>query len=176
VSARLVVVGGAPATGKTTLAIALGKALEFPVITKDDLKEAIAEPFATGDREWSRRLGQSAYTVLWTVTRHILSAGGGLVLESNFTRAGSEAALLEVATLTPARLVLCRTADDLRRQRFEERAARGRHRVHIDTAYLTEWDADDGEFLVDIGMPCLVVDTSDGYAPDLDQILAFVTT
>jgi len=45
---RLVVVGGAPATGKTTLAIAIGKALSLPVITKDDVKESIAEPFETG--------------------------------------------------------------------------------------------------------------------------------
>src|SRR5712692_11911220 len=39
-SSRLVVVGGAPATGKTTLAIALGKALSRPVITKDEVKES----------------------------------------------------------------------------------------------------------------------------------------
>ncbi|HEY3218722.1 MAG TPA: AAA family ATPase [Candidatus Limnocylindria bacterium] len=171
---RLVVVGGAPATGKTTLAVALGDALGLPVITKDDIKESIAEPFPTGDREWSRRLGQSAYAVLWTVARRILSAGGGLVLESNFTRMNSQAALREVATLAPAALVLCRTTDEIRRRRFAERAARGRHRVHIDTAILGEWVVDDAEFLVDIGTPRLIVDTADGYAPDLARIVAFV--
>jgi predicted kinase len=159
---RLVVVGGA-----------LGDALGLPVITKDDIKESIAEPFPTGDREWSRRLGQSAYAVLWTVARRILSAGGGLVLESNFTRMNSQAALREVATLAPAALVLCRTTDEIRRRRFAERAARGRHRVHIDTAILGEW-VDDAEFLVDIGTPRLIVDTADGYAPDLARIVAFV--
>jgi len=170
----LVVVGGAPATGKTTLAMALGKALRLSVIAKDDVKESIAEPFETGDREWSRRLGASAYGVLWTVTRQILSAGGGLVLESNFTRARSEATLREVASLAPTAVVLCRIPDAARRRRFEERAERGRHRVHLDGAYLEEWDADDSEFLVDIGAPSLIVDTMDGYLPELDRIVAFV--
>ncbi|HJW48627.1 MAG TPA: hypothetical protein VJ726_04340, partial [Candidatus Limnocylindria bacterium] len=52
-------------------------------------------------------------------------------------------------------------------------AARGRHRVHVDSAVLDEWNEDDSEFLIDIGMPQLIVDTSDGYAPDMEHILAF---
>src|SRR5881296_3946918 len=54
-SRSLVIVGGAPATGKTTLARELGRSLELPVITKDDIKEALAAPFQTGDRDWSRQ-------------------------------------------------------------------------------------------------------------------------
>ena len=173
-TAPLVVVGGAPATGKTTLAIALGQALGLPVITKDDVKESIAEPFTTGDREWSRKLGRSAYTVLWTVTRRILAAGAGLVLESNFTRSGSERTLREIASLAPTAVVVCRLDGRSRRRRFEERAARGRHRVHVDTVYLDEWVDDDLDFLVEVGAPRLIVDTSDGYDPELERIVAFV--
>jgi predicted kinase len=173
-NSRLVVVGGGPATGKTTLAVALGTALGLPVITKDDIKESLAEPFATGDREWSRQLGRSTYAVLWTVTRKILSGGGGLVLESNFTRTWSETRLRELSSLAPTCMIICRVPDALRRQRYAARAARGeRHRVHVDAAVLEEWDADDSDFLVDIGTPSLVVDTTDGYAPDIDRIVAF---
>ena len=95
------------------------------------------------------------------------------MLESNFTRARSEATLREVASLAPTAVVLCRIPDAARRRRFEERAERGRHRVHLDGAYLEEWDADDSEFLVDIGAPSLIVDTTDGYDPDLEEIVAF---
>lgn len=172
-SASLVIVGGAPATGKTTLALALGGSLGLPVITKDDIKEAIAAPFATGDRAWSRQLGAAAYEALFTVAVRILTAGQGLILETNFRRAQSEPPLRALARLAPTVVIVCRTPDALRRQRFEERATRGRHRVHIDSAVLEEWSDDDAEFQIDIGVPRLVVDTTEGYAPDLERVTSF---
>jgi predicted kinase len=170
---RLVIVGGAPATGKTTLALALGGSLGLPVITKDDVKEALAAPFATGDRDWSRQLGAAAYGVLYAVAGRILAAGHGLVLESNFRRSQSEQPLRALTPLAPTVVIICRTSDALRRRRFEDRAARGRHRVHIDEAIIAEWNSDDAEFVIDIGTPRLLVDTTRGYAPDLERIAAF---
>jgi predicted kinase len=172
-SGRLVIVGGAPATGKTTLALALGTSLGMPVLTKDDIKEALAEPFATGDRDWSRKLGVAAYSVLFAVAERILSTGSGLVLETNFRSGISDAPLRALASLAPTAVIVCRVPDTLRRKRFEDRAARGRHRVHIDGAVLDEWNEDDSEFLIDIGASRLIVDTTDSYAPDLDHIVAF---
>ena len=172
-SGRLVIVGGAPATGKTTLARTLGTSLGLPVITKDDVKEALATPFPTGDRDWSRQLGAAAYGALFAVAELILSAGHGLVLESNFRAGISDAPLLALARVAPTVVIVCRIPDPLRRQRFEERAARGRHRVHIDSAVLDEWREDDAEFVIDIGTPRLIVDTADGYAPDLERVIAF---
>jgi len=173
VSARLVIVAGAPATGKTTLAQTLGAALALPVITKDDLKESLAEPFATGDLTWSRRLGSAAYEALFTVADRILAAGHGLVLESNFRRGISEAPLRALAQLAPTVVIVCRAPDTLRRRRYEERAAT-RHRVHIDSAILREWTSDDDEFLIDLGTPSLIVDTTDGYAPGIEDVVALV--
>jgi predicted kinase len=172
-SGRLVIVGGAPATGKTTLALVLGARLALPVITKDDVKEALAAPFATGDREWSRQLGVAAYGALFTVADRILAAGPGLVLESNFRCGISDAPLRALAALAPTVVIVCRTPDALRRTRFADRAQRGRHRVHVDSALLDEWSDDDSIFGIEIGTPTLVVDTTDGYAPDLQRIVAF---
>ena len=172
-SGRLVIVGGAPATGKTTLALALGKALGLPVITKDDIKEALAVPFATGDREWSRQLGVAAYAVLFTVAERVLAGGSGLVLESNFRSGLADEALRALARLAPTVVIVCRTPDAVRRRRFEDRGAAGRHRVHVDSAVLDEWNEDDAEFLIDIGTPRLIVGTTDGYTPDLERITAF---
>jgi predicted kinase len=172
-SGGLVIVGGAPATGKTTLARTLGTSLGLPVIPKDDVKEAIAAPFPTGDRDWSRQLGAAAYGALFAVAELILAAGHGLVLESNFRSGISDAPLLALARLAPTVVIVCRVPNALRRQRFEERAAIGRHRVHVDSAVLDEWREDDTEFLIDIGVPRMIVDTTDGYAPDLERIVRF---
>ena len=175
-TARLIIVGGAPATGKTTLARELGLSLQLPVISKDDIKESLAAPFATGDREWSRRLGAATYSALFTVAEQILSAGHGLVLESNFTRTQSEARLRELTRIAQAVVIVCRIPDALRRGRFAARAQRGRHRVHIDDAILAEWSADDGDFLIDLHVPRLAVDTTNGYEPSLDRIVEFART
>ena len=171
-SGGLVIVGGAPATGKTTLAQAIGATLGMPVITKDDLKEALAEPFTTGDLAWSRRLGSAAYEALFTVADRILAAGHGLVLESNFRRGMADASLRALARLAPTVVVVCRTPDALRRERYEQRAGT-RHRVHIEDAILADWNSDDEEFLIDIGTPRLIVDTTDGYSPGIEEVVTF---
>jgi predicted kinase len=170
-SGRLVIVAGAPGSGKTTLAHTLGRALALPVITKDDVKEALAAPFATGGRDWSRQLGVAAYSVYYAVAERILAAGQGLVLDSNFRIGISEEPLRALASLAPSVVIVCRTPKA--RERFAERAALGRHRVHADSAVLDEWSGDDSVFQIDIGTPRLVVDTTDGYSPDLERIAAF---
>ena len=169
---RFVIVGGAPATGKTTLARALGGSLGLPVITKDDIKEALAEPFATGDLAWSRRLGAATYGALFVVAERILAAGQGLVLESNFRRGPSDGPLRALARLAPTVVIVCRTPDPLRRRRYEERAGT-RHRVHIESDILAAWVSDDAESLIDIGSLTLIVDTTDGYSPSFEAIVAF---
>ena len=53
----LVVVTGIPATGKSTFARDLSSRLGLPLISKDDIKEAMADSLGGGDRELSKRCG-----------------------------------------------------------------------------------------------------------------------
>lgn len=83
----IVLVSGPPAAGKTTLATAVAGELGWPLIGKDDIKEALVDALGgpSSEHDWSRRVGGAAMEVLWRLARRCPRA----VLEANF-RAGSE--------------------------------------------------------------------------------------
>ena len=171
----LVIVCGAPGTGKTTLARHLAAALGSALLTKDDLKEALADELGTGDRERSRELGRLAYDQLYTRAGAMLDAGERLVLEANFHREASEPPLRALARGRDAVVIECVCDAATRRERFTERGGRGaRHPVHLDEEILAhEWSDDLAGFAIDLGCPRLVVDTSAGYEPGIGAIEAF---
>ena len=168
----LVIVGGAPSAGKTTLARTLAKRLDLAIVTKDDVKEALGDALGVADRERSRQLGIAAYAVMWSVARRTLESGAGLVLEANFYRELSEPPLVELARLARTAVVLCRADPAVRRRRYEER--RDRHPVHTDAVILAqEWRDDDAVHAIDIGVPRLIVTTTNGYEPELDTVVTW---
>jgi predicted kinase len=61
----LIVVSGAPGTGKSTIAAAVGAVLRFPVLTFDPVKEALADVLGLGDEDWSNRVGDAAAEVVF---------------------------------------------------------------------------------------------------------------
>ena len=58
-------VSGAPGTGKSTIARALGADLRFPVLSLDPVKEALADVLGLGDEDWSNRVGDAAAEVVF---------------------------------------------------------------------------------------------------------------
>jgi predicted kinase len=126
-SPLLVVVTGMPAAGKTTVAEGLAHELRLPLIAKDGIKERLYDTLGTGDAEWSGRLGDATYALLFEVARALLAGGAPLVLEANFFR-GSED---EFRRLPAHRLVQVHCDAPL--ELIEERYAnRDRHPGHHD--------------------------------------------
>ncbi|HET6550656.1 MAG TPA: AAA family ATPase [Solirubrobacter sp.] len=175
---RLLIVSGAPATGKSTLARILATRLGLPYFGKDELKEAIADKVGPpADVAASQRLGHAAYKVLFLMSARVLEAGSGLVVESNFRRGRSEPELRPLVALADARLVHCSAHAEAVRRRYDERHRRGeRHPAHLDADRAGDLatDLETGLFEpLELGIPSLTVHTDEGYEPALDAVLAF---
>ena len=159
----IILVSGAPAAGKTTLATAIAAALRLPLICKDDIKEVLVDALdgPTTDFGWSRHIGGAAMHVLWRLAERCPTA----VIEANFRPHNQyehdrihqlDARIIEINCVCPA--------DELAR-RFAQRA-RTAHPAHplteLTPDLLAEYDRPMG-----IGQ-VIEVDTS---APvDLDQL------
>lgn len=175
-SPRLIVVGGAPGTGKTTLAERLSQELGLPLLAKDRLKEPLMDALGVPDLPTQRRIGRAAYGVLYEAARALLESKVGCIIESNFVTGPSEAGLRPLLKCAQPVQLTCVCDDSLRRARYEERArSGGRHPGHMDDAVLADWTARPPRphTPLDLGIPSLVVDTSNGYRPSFEDIIAF---
>ena len=82
----LILISGAPATGKTVLAHRLAEALPVPVIQRDAIKESLFDSLGVGDREWSKKLGGASFALFNLTVETILAAGRSVIAEAAFHR------------------------------------------------------------------------------------------
>ncbi len=170
----VVIVGGAPGTGKTTLALPLANALELPLLSKDLIKESLMDAFGVADIAMSQRIGGAGWKLLYLIAAWLLDARVGFVTEGNFETGAAEP-LRRIAHHSRAVQISCQCSDSLSQERYERRAtAADRHPGHMDIARIRRGRRRTSDFgPLDLGIPMLVVDTTDGYHPAFTDILAF---
>jgi predicted kinase len=129
-TAKLTIILGSPASGKTTLARRLALQWSVPLFCKDDIKEALFEALGQGDRAWSRRLSEASFTTLVQLARRQLSLGQSCIVEGNWRAVnvpGLEP-LLRSSTARARQIWCCADPAEIVR-RF---TARTRHAGHLD--------------------------------------------
>jgi len=174
----LVVVSGPPGSGKTSVAHALGQAIACPVICRDEIKEGMVHAYGddfmpgVGDP-----LTRRAFPVFFEVLRVLLTAGVTVVAEAAFQDGNWRKGLEPLVGLAKVVVVQCSVEEAVARERIERRrATTASRRAHADSQLLAREDprAFASFERLSIPVPSIVVDTTDGYAPGLEQIVAFV--
>ena len=132
---RLVLVSGAPGSGKTTLAAPLAAELGFALLGKDSIKEILHDALGAPppDLAWSRRLGAAAMELLWALA----DGCPAVVLDANFRpHSAYERRRIGALSARPVE-VNCACPPEVAARRYAERAATC-HPVHVVTSLSAE--------------------------------------
>jgi predicted kinase len=173
----LVVVSGPAGSGKTTLAHTIARAVGCPAICRDEIKEGMVHTTpgfvpGPGDELTARTL-----PVFFAVLELLLTAGVTTVAEAAFQDKVWRPRLDPLRPLAEIRIVQCVTSVDVALERqLRRRQDDPLRRAHADPGpddmaeHAERWAAFDR---VRMDAPSIEVDTSDGYRPGLEEIVAF---
>lgn len=131
---RLVMVGGLPGTGKSTVAAGIGESLGAVVVRSDVVRKELAGAesgrptvAAFGEGIYTREATATTYDEVLARARSLLGSGHSVVLDASWADGAQRRRARQVAEATASDLVelLCVAPMDVAAERMRQRAQRG---------------------------------------------------
>lgn len=176
----LVLVTGVPGSGKTTLATALKESLGFVLLSRDDFQVRLWNLWQD-QPDLLPQVPGAHWAAYYATVDALLDAGLSVVAEGSVH---SERGVAEIETLLPkadAVVIHCTVPRAVSHERFRIRAGTGRrlHPAYTDAENLRQMDENPARWAhfeqpVALDIPRLIVDTEDGYRPELERIVEFI--
>ena len=135
---RAVLVNGIPASGKSTVALAISEAKGWPLLPLDTIKEAFFAHLGTGDRDYNRLLGKASYQAIFALI-HDFPDGSTIVIDAWFGFQPFEVLQghLAHAGLGQVVEVWCHAPGEVLGERYRARLSQ-RHAGHLGESYVPE--------------------------------------
>jgi predicted kinase len=175
----IIVVTGRPGSGKTTLAHTVAQRIHCPALCRDEFKEGYVHTLGGTHASLGTDLNQRLYDIFFETVAFVVAKQISIVIEAAFQHAAWAPKLIPLRAVAHVSLIVCTTDPQRARVRWRERLAADptRERFHGERVVTT---APAGSELVNyayhppaMDVPTLMVDTTDGYRPTLDHIIAF---
>jgi predicted kinase len=141
-----VLITGAPASGKSSLAARLALRYRAHSCSKDSIKEILFDTLGPGDPQWSRQLSDASFAVLFAFALPLCRADRPLLLEGNFRPGEHERPLTAVLSGgVQVGQILCQASHATRVARLAARTRDPRrHAGHHDERIGVQQAADAG--------------------------------
>ncbi len=166
----LVMVSGAAGSGKTTLARLIAEELDVPLLSRDPISRGMRRTegvMPPPSRSWPIWYGALAY---------LLGNSVSLVMDQAMYRGIAEPDIkTHLLGLCRARLVHCFASNALERFKARERARHGESSSEYQRVLGVALEAE--KLTIEppeLGVDALKVDTSDGYRPSIQEVLAYI--
>ncbi len=173
----LIVVTGRPGAGKSTLAHLLARSIRCPAICRDEIKEGLLN--TAGESNGVDDVARRTYEIFFDTINLLISRRVTLIAEAAFQHKLWAPQLEPLRAVARIKIVVCNIDLALagRRRIDRDLADPGRQRFHEDDFVRAAREGREfpvGEYVPpQLDVPTLMVNTAEGYSPDLDAISAF---
>lgn len=168
----LVIVSGPAASGKTTLAHELARAIGCPAICRDEIKEGMVHATGRFDPAPGDALTMRTLPLFFDVLRLLLERGVTTVAEAAFQDKLWTPNLETLAERATLRVVQCHTEPATAWQRMGDRAKS--RNAHADSEVIENPHYFDDFRRLTMPAPSIDVDTTSGYEPSIERLVTFV--